>query len=454
GGCGGPGAPPQPPGTAALLPGPLVRPAGCPGGMDADSRFAAVATRACWSGTLPYAFMGADFGSVLFDGAGRTLWADPAGATACFTPDGTALVVVQEEVTVWFLAGLARPAASPAPRTPHTRGRALFTRLPLPQAPAERPCSYWPVRLAAVTDEARAVVFSTQLDRGTARRRQVVWQRPEEGADPAALLLPPGPGPAAALSALAFDPSGTVIARAVLSDEARLLLDGLDGRPRWRYALPAGGRRGPQRLHTAFSADGSRVVVAAADGRSVVLDTASGRPVGAFREPGPALQAVALDRTGTHVAHGMAGEGRGRVVVRRVADGTVLLESGPGELRQLTDLAFSPHGDVLAAAGATHRRDAALWMLPLSGPEPAPPPRVAVHDLPLSDQPRGALLWTADGPRAVFPGSRGAGVVWDATSGRVLADIPFGAGEGAVALSPDGRTLVTVTQAGARRWPL
>uniref|UniRef100_UPI0015E19902 WD40 repeat domain-containing protein n=1 Tax=Streptomyces sp. SM14 TaxID=1736045 RepID=UPI0015E19902 len=426
-----------------------------PGGMDADSQFAATATRACWTGEGPHAFVGADFGSVLFDGEGRTLWADPAGAVACFTPDGRALVVVQEEVSVWFLAGLARPGAPADPVSAHAPGEVLLTRLPLPDAPPERPCSYWPVRLAAVSDDARGLVFSTQLDRGAARRRQVICRWPEDGGPPEARLLPPGPGPAAALSALAVDPAGATVARAVLSDDARLLLDELGtGAPRWRYALPPGGRRGPQRLHTAFSADGRRVVLAAADGRSVVLDAATGVPVGAFREPGPTLQAVALDATGDLVAHGMVGDGRGRVVVRRVADGTALLEAGPRELRQLIGLAFAPDGGSLAAAGATHGRDAALWTVPLSGTDPAPLPRTAAHDLPMSDQPRGALVWTAAGARAVFPGSRGASVVWDATSGRVLADVPFGAGEGAIALSPDGRTLVTVTQAGARRWPL
>jgi WD40 repeat protein len=273
-----------------------------------------------------------------------------------------------------------------------------------------------------------------------------------EAGGPHAALLPAGPA-AAALSALAVSPCGQLVARAVLADADWLLLDELaTGEPRRHYALPPGGRLGPRRLHLAFSGDGTRLAVAAADGRSVVLDTRTGAVLGEFSEPGPTLRGVALDATGALVAHA-TGDGRGRLVVRRVADATGLLEAGPKELRQLTGLAFAPDGSELVAAGATYGRDAAVWTIPLSGGDLAPVPRIAVHDLPMGDQPHGSLVWAATGPRACFPGSRGASVVWDA-DGRILADIPFGAGEGAIALSPDGSTLVTVTQSGARRWSL
>lgn len=441
------------PDAPRLEPGELIRPAGCPAGIDADSQLAAVSARACWVGEVPYAFLGADFGSVLFDGAGHTRWADPAGAIACFTPDGRALVVVQDDISVWFLDGMGPPGPPPE-GPPAAPGEVLFTGLPLPGAPPDGPCSHWPVRLAATADDARAVVFSTQPDRSAARRRQVVCRRPDGGGPVRAALLAPGPASAAALSALAVSPCGRLAARAVLAEHDWLLVDDVaTAAPLWRYELPPGGHLGPRRLRLAFSGDGRRIAVAAADGRSVVLAAATGEVVAEFVEPGPLLQAVALDATGTLVAHGM-GDGRGRLVVRRVADGAALLEAGPKSMRQLIGLGFAPDGGELVAAGATYGRDAAIWTVPLGGGDLAPVPRIAVHDLPMGDQAHGCLAWSAAGPRVCFPGNRGASVVWDAVTGRVLADIPFGAGEGAPALSPDGRTLVTVTQSGARRWTL
>lgn len=39
----------------------------------------------------------------MFDGQGRTLWADPTATTAAFTPDGTAFVTVSDRLDLWFL---------------------------------------------------------------------------------------------------------------------------------------------------------------------------------------------------------------------------------------------------------------------------------------------------------------------------------------------------------------
>lgn len=440
-------------GRPALTPGALIRPADCPPGIDAGSQLAAMTSRAAWTATGPCAFVGADFGSVLFNGRGQTLWADPAGASAGFTPDGRALVAVQEEVGVWFLDGMALPDDAPAPAEPAPPGEVLLTGLPVPGADggAEAPCSYWPVRLAAVTDDARALVFSAKLDRVSVDRAQVLCRWPADGGGPDISLLPVGAEDATFLADLAVSPRGGTIARAMLADGVQLLASDLrTGAIRWRYTLPPSRQPGADHPRLAFSADGDRLALATADGQLAVLDTALGKPVGEHTAPGAPVHAVALDAPGRRLAFA----GPQGVTVQDAASGRVLLITEAKELRQVTGLAFAPDGGELAVAGSTHCQDAALWTISVDTPAPAPAPRVAVHDLPMNDRPDGRLVWSGTGPRACFLGSAGAGALWDAATGRVVADLPFGADEGAIALSPDGRTFVTVTQSGARRWRL
>ncbi|MDB1087521.1 hypothetical protein PJ985_08075 [Streptomyces sp. ACA25] len=465
-----------------LTAGELILPGEAPDGVDADSQLAAMSTRAVWTDAGPYAFVGADFGSVLFNGCGQALWADPAAAVAGFTPDGRALVVAQEEITVWFLAGLAPQGARVPPAPPPAPGDVLLSGLPAdltpggpPPGTAELPCSYWPTLLVAVTDGARGLAFSAKLDRISTERRQVLCRWPGAGAGPGAgpgsgeplvTLLPSGPEEVTTeLSALAFAPQGDVLARALVRDGAHLLLNDVeDGTGRWHYVLPPAVPHGPEGLLLSFSADGSRLVLGSrATGRVAVLDTVSGKPVREFTVPlrsagpgrdGHSLDRVALDPGGDRVAYGTR-DGAGQVRVRDVVSGKVLLDARPAQLRQMTGLAFAPDGGLLGVAGSTHHQDAALWTIPLTGAGPVvTEPRIAVHDLPMNDQPEGTLVWAEAGPLAYFPGSHGAGVIWDAVAGRILADIPFGALSGGVALSPDGRTLVTLTQFGARRWDL
>ncbi|MDT0265597.1 WD40 repeat domain-containing protein [Streptomyces sp. DSM 44915] len=462
-------------GTVRLTGHELLRPAEFTEGLDADSPSAASTARACWTPDGPLGFVGADFGSLLFDGSGRTLWADPAGAVGAFTPDGRALVVVQEEMDVWFVAGLERPdepppAAEPAP------GRVLLSGLPPAlvgggppaggSAGAELPCSHWSVRVAAVADDARALAFCAKLDRDSVGRPQVLCRWPDgasAGVAPEVRLLPAVPG-ASYLSDLAFSPTGEVLARGLLGEDSALVLDEVAaGGTRWVYTLPPVPWDEEERLRTAFSADGSRVALTAhVTGRVVVLDVASGKPLLSLAESaretvawrGTRVDLAALDATGERLAFGVR-DAVSRVVVREVGGSTVPV-AVPAGLRQVTGLAFAPDGRTLAVAGATHRGHAGLWRLALGDEvgRAAVPPVTAVRDLPMHDQPDGQLVWSAAGPRAYFPGSHGWGAVWDAESGRMLVEIPFGCADGGVALSPDGRTLVTVTQYGARRWPL
>ncbi|UCM90299.1 WD40 repeat domain-containing protein [Streptomyces marincola] len=459
------------PGGAELAAGALLRPRGFARDLDADSPAAALTTRAVWTGSGPFAFVGADFGSLLFDGRGRTLWADPAGANAAFTPDGRALVVVQEEIDAWFLAGLAPPdGEEPAPPAPRP-GHVLLTGLPAALTGragagdgAELPLSHWSVPHAAITEDARALAFCAKLDRDSADRPQVLcrWPGGREGA-PEVSLLPPV-ADAAYLTDLAFGPGGDVLVRALLGEESCVVLnDVATGATRWRHPLPPAAPHGEERLRLAFCADGSRLALALRGlGRVLVLDAATGdsvltvteRPKYAEHWRRLRVEAVALDGPGTRVAFGVR-DARSRVVVCDVATGAELGHTEPHGLRQITGLSFAPDGSALAVSGATEQGHAALWLLPPDAADADARPRTAVPDLPMHDQPDGDLVWPAGrGPLVYFPGSRGWGAVWDADSGTVLADLPFGRADGGVALSHDGGTLVTVTQFGARRWPL
>ncbi|GAB2938439.1 WD40 repeat domain-containing protein [Streptomyces mayteni] len=437
---------------ATLTPGRLLRPTGFTEGLDADSPTAAITARAIWTAAGPHAFVGADFGSLLFDGEGRTLWADPASAMAAFTADGAALVVVQEEIDAWFLAGCAPPADAAPPLRDPGPGQVLLAGLP-----GELPCSYQPVRDAAVADGARALVFSAALDRHAASRPLLLCRLPADGGPPDVRQLPPVPG-AGHLAGLAIGPRGDVVARGLLGDEPCLVLDEVMGGERcWRHELTPAAPHGEERLRLAFSADGSRLVLAShAAARVLVLDAETGGRVFMLTERGGLVDQVALDASGERVACGLRA-GATRVVVRDVTTGKTLLRAEPEQLRWITGLAFAPDGSALAVAGSTLRGHAALWLLPLTAESTArrrAAPRIAVRDLPMHDHPDGALVWTAAGPRAYFPGSHGRSALWDAATDTVLAELPFAATEAGVALSPDGETLVTVTQFGARRWPL
>ncbi|MFD8542987.1 PQQ-binding-like beta-propeller repeat protein [Streptomyces sp. NPDC059649] len=89
--------------------GELIRPTEFPVEIGTHSVLAGAGTRAVWTDRGPYAFVSTGNGSVLFDSTARTLWADPNRQIVSFTPDGQAMVTVDETIEAWFLAGLALP---------------------------------------------------------------------------------------------------------------------------------------------------------------------------------------------------------------------------------------------------------------------------------------------------------------------------------------------------------
>lgn len=89
--------------------GELIRPTEFPVEIGTHSVLAGSGTRVVWTDHGPYAFVPTGNGSVLFDSTARTLWADPNRQIVSFTPDGQAMVTVDETIEAWFLAGLAVP---------------------------------------------------------------------------------------------------------------------------------------------------------------------------------------------------------------------------------------------------------------------------------------------------------------------------------------------------------
>ncbi|MGI5207697.1 WD40 repeat domain-containing protein [Spirillospora sp. CA-108201] len=90
----------------------LIRPTELPVEIDTNSSLAIFGTRAVWTDRGPYAFVTADKGSMLFDSTARTLWAAPNHQIVSFTPDGRAMVTVDEIIEAWFLTGLAVPEST------------------------------------------------------------------------------------------------------------------------------------------------------------------------------------------------------------------------------------------------------------------------------------------------------------------------------------------------------
>ncbi|OPF81747.1 hypothetical protein VT50_0208760 [Streptomyces antioxidans] len=89
--------------------GELIRPTELPVEIDTNLSLAIFGTRAVWTDRGPYAFVTADKGSMLFDSTARTLWASPNHQIVSFTPDGRAMVTVDETIEAWFLTGLDIP---------------------------------------------------------------------------------------------------------------------------------------------------------------------------------------------------------------------------------------------------------------------------------------------------------------------------------------------------------
>lgn len=227
-----------------------------------------------------------------------------------------------------------------------------------------------------------------------------------------------GPGPP--VYALAFAPDGKTLAWAGLDTRIRMW-DVPSGR---ESRMLAGNGQPVSRL--AFSPDGRRILSSAADGTARVWEASSGRATAAPR--GGAAACFSID--GRRAATG------GLDGVIRIWDTSTWEEaralSGHGDA--VADLAFSRSGDRLVSCGLDQR--VKIWDL-----------RKGVIERTL-DGHEGAVTGVAWTDRFIISTGGDATVrLWDAADGRELAVLRHHEGGIlGVALSPGGRTFVTVGQ--------
>jgi WD40 repeat protein len=192
--------------------------------------------------------------------------------------------------------------------------------------------------------------------------------------------------------------------------------------PRLKAVLPPGT--------VDFSPDGKQIVIGDADGRVRLWDLATSRPIGSTLQHPRDIGSVVLSPDGKQILIGSS-DGTAQLwgAATGQPTGPLLRHEGQGRVKA----AFSPDGKTLVTYGSdsgTVRFWDAASGRPLGEPRryPDPPPKHV--DLPLAAQ------------------------LWDAATGRHVGPalkIPTPHGE--MALSPDGRTLVTGASEGiVRLW--
>jgi WD40 repeat protein len=296
-----------------------------------------------------------------------------------------------------------------------------------------------PVTARRLAVAAWAVYPTSQADSAITT---LLAEQQQQSMLPAGVPIPTHSGPNGGVFAVAFNPSGTLLASADGDGTVRLWNSTAERRVGTIQASARNGVRG-----VAFSPSGTLLASADGDGTVRLWNPATGRPVRVIQAdttgPHAGVRAVAFSPDGTLLA---SAGGDGTVRLWNPATGQRVgapLKTGSGPDTGVQWVAFSPDGTLLAAGGG----DGTVWLW-----HPATGQRTAtIHATSSFRYGVPEVAFSPDGKLLASASDDGTVGLWNPATGQPAgAPIPAGAQAGvvSVAFSPDGKLLASASDDG------
>ncbi len=188
-----------------------------------------------------------------------------------------------------------------------------------------------------------------------------------------------------------------------------------------------------------WSRDGKRLITTSADRSARIWDALTGRPLSPVLEHDSEVKRALLDNGGTFLVTASGASFARLWIIERWLEPRSALEQPPGVI---LDLAFSPDGKRLVAAGRSQR--ALVWSVDGAA-------RIAaLHHGGVIE----AVAWSPDGALLAIGGG-GAGrevQLWNPATGVLQAVLPHGRVVVDLAFSADGQRLYTASKDLVRAW--
>jgi WD40 repeat protein len=187
-----------------------------------------------------------------------------------------------------------------------------------------------------------------------------------------------------------------------------------------------------------FSADGSKILTAAADGTIRIWDAASHKLLAEFHVFGGGLNSAALSESGDMIVTA-SDDGAARVLNAHTGKVTAVLQ--PSDGRALANASFSRNGRLIVTAGADGM--ARIWNAHTGRQVGAP----LVDGENLFD-----AEFSPDGTRVVTAGFSGDARIWSVKTGKQLGVLRGSFWLSSASFSPNGRHVMTTGGGVARVW--